>query len=341
MPGSAFLTSYGGELTGTARPWRTGVNATRVGVGVGSRGNAEGPGEGVCREAPPYLGAEPKASRLPGLSDVPEGVVHLQEKLPRDVLQAQEVLFQQGGSVRHPSLSEAWSPVAVSLPAPESPVTRGPFLGHLPGSPGLPADHLPIPTAQLQGIKVTLQGKCLESMTRLRIVLISEANQPRDLKAGRPAGRGPIQGPRSEALPPPQGPAASGSRPCPGPAQGRVSLGGTPTPTRHRLCPGKNPRRAEDGPPGLPASGNWCGRLGCQGLPPQSRGSAVVCFSSSPRLRPSGQCGGGKSRTRLRPGAVRLRGPQGAHNRTQEGRRWAGARAGQEDPTPPGGSRTS
>lgn len=115
----------------------------------------------------------------------------------------------------------------MSPPTPESPVTRGPFLGHLPGSPGLPADHLPIPTAQLQGIKVTLQGKCLESMTRLRIVLISEANQPRDLKAGRPAGRGPIQGPRSEALPPPQGPAASGSRPCPGPAQGRVSLGGT------------------------------------------------------------------------------------------------------------------
>lgn len=150
VPGSAFLTSYGGELTGTARPWRTGVNATRVGVGVGSRGNAEGPGEGVCREAPPYLGAEPKASRLPGLSDVPEGVVHLQEKLPRDVLQAQEVLFQQGGSVRHPSLSEAWSPVRCVSARPRVPRHTRALPGappRLPRPPRGPPAHSHSPTA--------------------------------------------------------------------------------------------------------------------------------------------------------------------------------------------------
>lgn len=36
-----------------------------------------------------------KSRQVPGLSDVEEGVVDLEEELPRDVLQSQQVLFRQ------------------------------------------------------------------------------------------------------------------------------------------------------------------------------------------------------------------------------------------------------
>lgn len=216
---------------------------------------------------------------------------------------------------------------AASPPAPESPVTRGPFLGHLPGLPG---DHLPIPTARTQGIKVTLQGKCLESMAGLRIVLISEANQPGDLKAGRPAGRSPIQGPRSEAPPPGFAPLPRASPRTRSPPGGTP----TPTPTRHRLCPGKSPAELRRGRLGFGPPGTGAGDSRRQGLPPQSRGSAPVCFSSSPRLRPSGQCGGGKSRARLRPRAVRLRGPQGRAQPDPGGTQVGGSRSRSGGPRP-------
>lgn len=35
------------------------------------------------------------SQQVPGLSDVEEGVVHLEEELPGDVLQSQQVLFKQ------------------------------------------------------------------------------------------------------------------------------------------------------------------------------------------------------------------------------------------------------
>lgn len=53
-----------------------------------------GLGKGSTRKS--LLTQGQKLSRpVPGLSDVVESVIHLQEKLPGDVLQSQQVLFKQ------------------------------------------------------------------------------------------------------------------------------------------------------------------------------------------------------------------------------------------------------
>lgn len=49
----------------------------------------------MYKEELPNTGGRNSATRVPGLSDVVESVIHLQEKLPGDVLQSQQILFKQ------------------------------------------------------------------------------------------------------------------------------------------------------------------------------------------------------------------------------------------------------
>lgn len=49
-------------------------------------------GEGSRRKSLLMGAGEKHSQRIPGLSDVVESVIHLQKKLPGDVLQSQQVL---------------------------------------------------------------------------------------------------------------------------------------------------------------------------------------------------------------------------------------------------------
>lgn len=72
----------------------------------------------------------PHGQQVPDLSDLAERLIHLQEKLPWDILQSQEVLSKH-------RRSETTFPCSISA-----------HLSPLPGhNPRLPGNHLPIPKA--------------------------------------------------------------------------------------------------------------------------------------------------------------------------------------------------
>lgn len=66
-----------------------GINATQEWKWGGGRDKGSG------RKSFLIWGQNHRTIGVPGLSDVAEGVIDLQEKLPRDVLQSQEILLKQ------------------------------------------------------------------------------------------------------------------------------------------------------------------------------------------------------------------------------------------------------